>query len=79
MFRPANMASEAKEDHGIKQWLLHNIVHVFVAKPGKADLTNLYAGKQDGIVINNIFKPKEPPGQYNMKPRWSAGLSLLVH
>ncbi|GAQ92815.1 hypothetical protein KFL_011520010 [Klebsormidium nitens] len=59
MFKRANLDSAAKEDHGIKQWLLHNIVWFFIVKKGLADLTNLYAGKQDGIIINKLFKPKE--------------------
>jgi hypothetical protein len=63
MFKKANIDSSAKEDHGMKQWLLHNIVFYFIVKAGKADLSSLYAGKQDGIVINNLFKPTDSSNQ----------------
>jgi hypothetical protein len=59
IFKKANIDSPAKEEHGINQWLLHNMVFVFIVKAGKADLTNLYARKQDGVVINNFYKPKD--------------------
>lgn len=63
MFKKANIDSLAEGDHGIKQWLLHNIVFYFIVKAGKADLSSLYARKQDGIVINNLFKPKDSTGR----------------
>ncbi|GAQ92718.1 hypothetical protein KFL_011080010, partial [Klebsormidium nitens] len=78
MFKIANLESPAKEDHGIKLWLLHNIVWYFIVKKGLADLTNLYAGKQDGRIINKIFQPKEDAAGPQPQQSGVRGASGLI-
>jgi hypothetical protein len=48
---------------GMKQWLLSNICYVFIVKAGIAELDTVYAGKQDGAIINEFYKPKDGNGK----------------
>jgi hypothetical protein len=64
MFKEAaNPHNKKDTNRGTKVWLLDNIAYNFIQKPGRADLTNVYKGKQASAIINDLYKPKDVEGK----------------
>lgn len=59
---PTNPHDKKDTNRGTKVWQLDNIAHHFIHKPGRADLTNVYVGKQASAIINDLYKPKDAEG-----------------